>query len=306
MLVSRPWQNPRQPSGGGRARVHHLSKREAFRWLMVNFATNQAQWDLWPVTREHRERSAVAVLVGMSAGVRQESLLFFGANRATVFFFVDKRVPKQRVKSVPSQLTGHAETATYHRPPLSTWRPAEIRKNFSTRRGGAVSPRVAPTIQQMQTPWLRHKPKWTQDWRARGRNGSGMSESSPWRGDGKSVRFQSNVRRSPLRARPAWLVHCPPPTPDRFAPCGVELPPELRHKPLHTVGEVPHLRGEERREWYRWPIAQREKQEVPRRSPQCVVDPGRGCQPVPDPARTHSSKLLLPPRDTRAAADSNA
>ena len=110
---------------------------------------------------------------------------------------------------------------------------------------------------------------------------------------------QRNVRRSPLRARPTWHVHCPPPTLDRFAPCGVELPSELRHKLLHSVGEILHLRGEERRVRYRWPVTHREKQGVPRRSPQCVVDPGRGCQPDPDPARTHSSKLLLPLRDTR-------
>ena len=115
------------------------------RSLMVNFATNQAQWDLWPVPREHRERSAVAVLVGMSAGVRQESLLFCLEPTEQLSFFCSQKSPKTRVKSVPSQLTGHAETATYHRPPLSTWRPAEISKNFSTRRGGAVG--SAPTIQ---------------------------------------------------------------------------------------------------------------------------------------------------------------
>ena len=287
--------------------MHHPSKREAFRWLMVNFATNQAQWDLWPVTREHQERSAIAVLVGMSAGVRQESLLIFGANRATIFFFEDKRVPKQRVKSVPSQLTGHAETATYHRPPLSTWRPAEISKNFSTRRGGAVSPRVAPTIQQMQTPWLRHKPKWTQDWRARVRNGSGMSESSPWRGDGKSVRFP-RVTSADLLCVHGRLGSSTVPHQLRI---GSLLAASSCHQSCAINLCTPSVRfpicaDEERREWYRWPIAHLQKQEVPRRSPQCVVDPGRGCQPVPDPARTHSSKLLLPPRDTRAAADSNA
>ena len=93
MLVSRLWKNPRPPNRGGRARVHHPSKHETFRWwalpdgeLRNEQLLVQAQWDLWPVTREHRERSAVAVLVGMSAGVRQESLLFFGANRATVLF----------------------------------------------------------------------------------------------------------------------------------------------------------------------------------------------------------------------------
>ena len=86
------------------------------------------------------------------------------------------------------------------------------------------------------------------------------SASSPWRGDGRKCAFpQRNVRRSPLRARPTWHVHCPPPTLERFAPCGVELPSELRHQPLHSVGEILHLRGEERRVRYRWPVTYREK-----------------------------------------------
>ena len=113
----------------------------------------------------------------------------------------------------------------------------------------------------MQTPRLRHKPKWTLH----------------------------------LRISPASTTNLARP----LSSTNSELPSELRHQPLHSVGEILHLRGEERRVRYRCPVTHREKQEVPRRSPQCVVDPGRGCQPDPDPARTHSSKLLLPLRDTR-------
>ena len=120
------------------------------------------------------------------------------------------------------------------------------------------------------------------------RNGASLRPSEE---TDESVRF--------LRETSADLPCARPLSPTNSAPCGVELPPKLHPQPLQTVGEVPHLRGEERREWYRWPIAHRETPEVPRRSPQCVIDPGRGFLPDLDPSRTQPSKLLLPLRDTR-------
>ena len=137
----------------------------------------------------------------------------------------------------------------------------------------------------------------TQDWRAQVRNGSGMERVFALARRRTNVPVSSKKRPPISPASTTSLAR--PPTLDKHAPCGVGRPPVLRHQPLHTVCEVLRLRGEERREWCRWPVAHREKREVPRQSPQCVVDPGRGCQPDPNPAGTHLLKLLLLPFDTR-------
>ena len=67
------------------------------------------------------------------------------------FFKEEMKAKQSNDKSGVSSITtdgDHAERTTHHELPLNTWRPAEIRKNFCTRRGGAVRSTVALTIQQ--------------------------------------------------------------------------------------------------------------------------------------------------------------
>ena len=135
-----------------------------------------------------------------------------GVSRMAPFFF--EEMTQNRSSEVSSITTEGAETTTHHELLLNQWRPAEISKNFSTRRGGAVGSRRSsnedPTAQgaaQARVDPPPEDPRLANTGAQRLWNGASLG---PGEEMDKRVRFLRETSAVLTSARPSWHVHCLP------------------------------------------------------------------------------------------------